>query len=364
MAVEYEDTDTQRVYEKRCIMKRILTIVVTFILAAAAVGLTACGRAAAIPERTRLGITDPDEMVFIKEAAMEEAAAAYEMDAAAGMSVGFNGESGSVSVANPGRKLIRNVNLSLESKDYDNFTSSVIEKIRVLGGYVENSSSSSPSVSSDSAYRYARNMNITARIPADRLDAFVDGVCAESNLTYKSENVDDVTLQYSDTESRKKSLVEEQNRLNELMKKAETVEDLIKIEERLSEVRYQLESIESQLRTYDNQVDYSTVYLDITEVVDYTPQQEATLGEKISEGFSGCIHGLGRFFAGLFVFIISYSPVLILLAAVVTGVVFLVKKKSSKAQDSKAQDSKAQDSKAQDGKAQDGNEGDGKEQDS
>ena len=69
-----------------------------------------------------------------------------------------------------------------------------------------------------------------------------------------------MTLQYVDLESHKKALTTEQDRLIELMEQAETVEDIITIEGRLSEVRYQLESMESQLRTYDNKIDYSTVY--------------------------------------------------------------------------------------------------------
>ena len=77
----------------------------------------------------------------------------------------------------------------------------------------------------------------------------------------------------------------EQERLLQLLEQAESIEDIITIEQRLSDVRYQLESMESQLRSYDNQVDYSTVYLYIDEVEVYTPVEEETTWERISAGF-------------------------------------------------------------------------------
>ena len=105
--------------------------------------------------------------------------------------------------------------------------------------------------------------------------------------------MEDVTLQYVDLESHKKALVTEQERLLALMEKAETVEDIIAIEGRLSEVRYQLESMESQLRTYDNRIDYSTVELSITEVRKYSPPQEATVWQRIESGFMKSLDDIG-----------------------------------------------------------------------
>lgn len=83
------------------------------------------------------------------------------------------------------------------------------------------------------------------------------------NVTQKNESVEDVTLQYVDVESRKKALETEQERLMELLSSAENMEDLLAIESKLSEVRYELENYGSQLRMLDNQIDYSTVNVDV-----------------------------------------------------------------------------------------------------
>lgn len=151
----------------------------------------------------------------------------------------------------PNRKLIRNVTLSVETDAFDQMMKTLTDKVGELGGYVEQSDISGNSLNyqNELVPRYA---SLTVRVPIDRLDGFVSTVEANGNITNKSENTQDVTLQYSDLESRKKSLSVEQERIWALLEKADTLEAVIALEERLSEIRYQLESMESQLRLYDN----------------------------------------------------------------------------------------------------------------
>ena len=117
------------------------------------------------------------------------------------------------------------------------------------------------------------------------IDELVGNVTELANVTWKEENVQDITLHYIDIESHKIALQTEQERLLVLMEQAETVEDLITIESRLSEIRYQIQSYESTLRTYDNQVNYSTLHLAISEVKKLTPQEEPSVWKKIQDGF-------------------------------------------------------------------------------
>lgn len=268
---------------------------------------------------------------YMYEPAEEEAV----YDAAAGAYM----EGGETNlIQDPARKLIKSVYMDIETKQFDSTTDAVNKKVAELGGYIENSNISYPN--SYDRYTGRRSMNLTARIPSDRLEEFVDHVGTSGNVTYKSENVTDVTLQYKDTEGRKNSLLVEQKRLDELMKKAANVEDIIAIEARQSEVRYELESIESQLRTYDNQVDYSTVNVNINEVVDFTPVKEATVWERISEGFRASINAIGEFFKNLFVGILAFSPIIILLTAAGVGIFFLIRALVNRGKNRKAKEKK------------------------
>lgn len=218
-------------------------------------------------------------------------------------------------MAESNRKLIKTVHMNVETESFDELVQMLYQKVEALGGYVEQFSSSGVE-----NYRYS---SITARIPKANLDTFLDTVEGASNITYRQESVEDVTLNYVDLESHKKMLLAEQERLLEFLDEAETIEDIITIESRLTEVQYQLESMESQLRTYDNQIDYSTVYLEIEEVVRYTPQEPVGTWERIQTGFMENLYsvteGVKNFFIGLIISI----PILVVFFAVI-GILALI----------------------------------------
>lgn len=214
------------------------------------------------------------------------------------------------------RKLIKNVTLGVETEDFDGLISELYKRVNEAGGYMEDSSISGNSYYYRDDSRYA---NLTIRIPGSALDEFVNQVAEISNVTRKNESIQDITLQYVDVESHKLALATEQERLLALLEKAETVEDIIAIEGRLSEVRYQLQSYESQLRTMDNQVDYSTVYIDISEVKKLTPQKELNVWERIQTGFSENLVSLGEGMRDLFVVIIVSIPYLAVWGLIITA---------------------------------------------
>lgn len=226
-----------------------------------------------------------------------------------------------------GRKLIKNVDMSVETEEYDALIPALEQQVTSLGGYIENMSVS------NRVYHYTDDMNMrnmrsaymTARIPKENLDTFVSSVAQQSNIVRRSESVTDVTLQYVDLESHKKALVAEQDRLLELMEQAETVEDIITIEGRLSEVRYQLESMESQLRTYDNKIDYSTVNISIDEVEVYSPSETTSAWQRISSGFLSSLRGVGRGIGNFVIWFIIHLPYIVVWAVIILVMILIVR---------------------------------------
>ena len=223
------------------------------------------------------------------------------------------------------RKLIRNVSMNLETREFDALTKSISDAVTFFGGYMEQAD-----VSGNSLYwsgeRSSRYSNIKARNPENKLDAFLTEVSSQGNVTYKNESVQDVTLQYTDITSRKKTLQMEQERLWELLEKAESVDAVIALEARLSEVRYQLESIESQLRTLDNQIVYSTVYLSIQEVQVLTSTDPDTIPVRIQKGLSRSFNTLKISSIDFLVWFISSLPILAVFAVLVFIAVIILKK--------------------------------------
>lgn len=240
-------------------------------------------------------------------------------------SVAEDSASEEVTVQDTSRKLIRNVSMDVETEEFETLYAKVNEKTKAYGGYVESSQ-----IYNNSIYYgdTLRNASLTIRIPQDKLDDFLSNVAEISNVTSRSENVTDVTLQYVDMESHKKALEVEQERLLALLEQAESVEDIISIESRLSDVRYQIESMESQLRTIDNQVNYSTVNLYIDEVKKLTPVEEQDTWEKISSGFMNSLEdvgeGLSEFGVNVLIdlpYIVVFLIVLLILILVIKGIV-------------------------------------------
>ena len=123
----------------------------------------------------------------------------------------------------------------------------------------------------------------------------------------------------------KQALQTEYDRLLELMAQAENIDTVIAIEARLSEVRLQLDSLSSQLRTYDNLVDYSTVYLDVQEVRNLSGTNATTIPERISNGLSNTLYGIKVFFENLLVFLVVNLPVFLLLAVVILLIIWVLR---------------------------------------
>ncbi|MBQ3105087.1 MAG: DUF4349 domain-containing protein [Lachnospiraceae bacterium] len=263
------------------------------------------------------------DMAAAEEAAPAEAPAALEEAIETEAGAGGLDSAATVegSTAETERKLIRTIDMSVETQHYDELLTTLQQQIRELGGYIEHKDAYNGSQTSG-ALRY---ISMTVRIPSDRLDAFVDRVGEECNVIRESEYVEDVTLTYVDMDSHRQMLAVEQQRLLELLEKAETIEDIIALESRLSEVRYEIESIASQLRTYDNLVDYSTVYLYIDEVERYTPVQEKTDLEKIKSGFGESLYQVGRGIKNFIIEFIISIPYLVVWGAVLVALAFLLR---------------------------------------
>ena len=291
-------------------MKKYLSLLLS--LALLAVLLTGCGSAGKSAASYDSGMV---EYAVSDEAAVAPAEGAAMKNTAA--------DTGSTQLPQ-NRKWIVTVNLTAETDDLDALRSALDEKIAALNGYVEDQSVYNGSIY-DSGRRY-RSANLTVRIPADSIDAFLQDVGGLANIVRQNKSIEDVTLSYVATESRLKALETEEARLLELLSQAENMTDLLEIEARLSEVRSELENYASQKRLYDNQIDYATIYIAIEEVQEYTPTEEPSLWERIRDGFKDNLEGVGEGLLDVLVWFIVSIPTLVVLAVVVLILVLIVRR--------------------------------------
>ena len=254
------------------------------------------------------------------EEPMEESAAEEE--------AGGTGESTNLeNTVASNRKLIRRVNMNVETQEFEKLTQYIENKVNELGGYMEQSNVYGGSYE----YNERRSAQYTVRVPVDKLDVLVGSVAEQGNVTNKNESATDVTLSYVDTKSRKEANEVEYERLMELLKQAEDIDTIVALESRLTTVRYEIQSLESQLRTYDNLVDFATVEISVQEVVIYTPvePEKKTDLQRMTEGFVNSIENILfdlKEFAIDFVIALPY----LILWAVIIGIIVLIIRKIKK----------------------------------
>jgi phosphopantetheinyl transferase (holo-ACP synthase) len=171
--------------------------------------------------------------------------------------------------AQDGQKIVYTGSLSIQTLEYDKSAASIRRKIREAGGFSEAESEN------DNDYNWyrrstgpssTRNLNITARIPSEKFESFMDSLQGDGKVMNRSMNAENISQVYANKETYKKALEKEQERLLAMMDKAVTIEDMIAVESRLSEVERQLNTYKTDLSAMDKDVQYSTIYISLEEV--------------------------------------------------------------------------------------------------
>ena len=290
-------------------MKKGKKIYVMGLLVLLTLGLCTCGQ----KEETAKDVAT-NEVGYASAAAFEQEQGVAEDVADTGE--GMKENEGEVKAQNTSQKLIRYLDYTIETKEFDTFVQELGELVSTAKGYVEQSE-----VSQDEAQSYAqgkRYASYTLRIPADGLEAFKQELQEKGTITRQSERVEDVTLNYVDVESHITALKTEQDSLLKMLEQADTIETILAIQNQLTQVRYQLESYESQKRTYDNDINYSTVYVYVQEV-ERESQNTDTYGGELLEKLSGNFHGILTGLRSFSLWFLGAMPYWILL-----GLLFLV----------------------------------------
>lgn len=264
------------------------------------------------------------EVEYVEDYA--SAAAASDSD----VSLSYNAYTNSTSTAESsedmyaGRKIIRNYDISLTTSAFDDDTAYINSRISEFGGYVLESSLSG---SKPEAYGDAgRYLEMTIRIPAEKASDFVSGVETLGKINYIRDYTDDITDEYYDADTRLAVLKEQLERLRAIMVETDDLSDIIELENRISEVMLEIESLTGTLKRYDALIDYTTVYLFITERNAITgPANEQTTAERISDGFTSTLNGVGVFFVNFFVWFVSSLPVIVIVAIAAALIMIIVR---------------------------------------
>jgi hypothetical protein len=176
-------------------------------------------------------------------------------------------------------KMIYRGYLYLESTAFDTATAGLQELVSQMGGYFETSE-----LNNYSPYRSAFYV---VRVPSAKYNEFCGKVGTLAQLNSQRHTSENVSEAYYDTESRLVTQRTKLDRLQELLAKADKMEDIITLESAIAETELQVERLTGTLRKYDALVDYATVEISLEEVYVLTEQEQPVIGfwPKLAEAF-------------------------------------------------------------------------------
>ena len=228
-------------------------------------------------------------------------------------------------------KLIYSASATVETTEFDGTIEKLSALVEQYGGFVESSSVNGSNYYTQSrGYSSTRYASYVIRVPSDKFSALMGSLSTLGNVPYSHTYTENITAQYYDTDARLTAYQTQEARLLEMMEAAKTVEDLIAIEEKLTELRYQIESLQSTLKNWDRQVAYSTLDLEVQEVIEYTPESRMSYGQELALALTNGLKRTGEFFKDLLLAIVGALPALVILA-VVLAILIPVWKKRRKA---------------------------------
>ena len=315
-------------------MKRNIRFASLFLALILMLSLCACGassRAKNASAAPAAAVEAPSEAMMYDMAETEEAGlyGGFSPAAGAAYSDGSNNGAGKDVPENQTEKIIYSADANLETTHFDEALEGIRALVGELGGYME-----STGIYGNNYYQTARgytggrSASFTIRIPCENFETLTSSLSDLGNVPYCNTYSQNITRQYYDTQARLTAYKTQETRLLEMLAVAESVEDLLAIQKQLTEVQYEIDSLNSTLKNYDHSVSYSTMNLSVEEVEEYSPSSTVTLSfaQKLVRGFKDSIRGIGNFFTEFALWLGRALPVLVLLAVVAVIVWLLVRR--------------------------------------
>lgn len=226
-------------------------------------------------------------------------------------------------------KLIQRADYEVQTTDYPAAETALEALVERCGGYFEYQETSGGGYYESAARRWG---SFTIRVPKEQYDAFTGSVGEVGHVVSQSGSAEDVGQNYSDIELRLQTQRTKQERLLALLEKAATMEDIISLENALSETEYQIEQYTSDLKRYDSLIDFATIELRLTEVarISDEPGEVAPLGARVASAFGEGLHSFGDGLGNLAVWLAYHAVGVAAFLAVLAGAGLAVRRRLRK----------------------------------
>lgn len=222
-------------------------------------------------------------------------------------------------------KIIRTVRMELSTRTFEEDQEAIRDLVARFGGRIEQSQLYTTSGN-------LRRLDFTLRVPSKELDSVTASLKGVGKLVYFTESAEDISERYTDTQNRLTTQQTKMERLQELLKKAESVEDLIAIEGSISDTQYELDRLTGLLRGMDSKVDYSTLNLTLNELspIETSKDQDESLLERIKNGMSAAFTEFTYLMGDLVVFLTVALPYILVLIILIILIRLVIKRRKNK----------------------------------
>ena len=216
-------------------------------------------------------------------------------------------------------KIIYSADVRMETTTFDDTVAQVKAMIEGCGGFIESSSVNGNNYYNKSRGYYSnRSAYLTMRVPSAKFNSIMDALPTLGNVPYSNIYSDNITSQYYDLEARLNATKVQEARMLELLEKAETVSEVITIENKLTDLRASIERMQSTMNNWDRSVNYSTISISVEEVKEYTPEDVVplTYWQELGQALTRGLRDAGNFFKDFLVWFVGALPALIVLGVI------------------------------------------------
>ncbi len=230
----------------------------------------------------------------------EKAPAAYQIAAPAAAPIA-SGDSGTVPGTGIDTRIIKTGTATIEVKDVTASADSLKALAVQKGGYL-----SSSNIQKNTNNRFYAT--VVLRVPQAQFDSTMEGVKAVGTVKSISTSGQDVTEEYVDLQAQKTSYQNQLAQYNEIMKKADKIEDIIKIQAQINQVQTLLDRLEGRIRYLNSRIDISTINVNL--------QEPEPVGGETGHSFITVINeGIGGFLGmidALIILFFTFLPLIII----------------------------------------------------
>jgi hypothetical protein len=174
------------------------------------------------------------------------------------------------------RAIIRTGTVKLEVENATTTRDQVRTRARELGGYTSGSKLTRHRQNNATW----RDGYVVVRVPSENFSAMLAGASARGTVLSENTETEDVTDQLVDLNARLENLRAERDQLRRIYNRSDSTEDVLAVQERLSDVQGEIERLEAQKRSLEDQVAFSTLRVELREP---RPEAATTPGTPFHE---------------------------------------------------------------------------------